>query len=73
MRMPINTRERVTFVNGKTWIVYMEEFRTVKHIYMKRKGWEYFTHHIELRGKEYNQDYMYHACKYIQNIQYVGD
>lgn len=72
MKMPIRTRERVTFVNNEVWIVYLEEFATVKHIYMKRRGWAYFTHHIELRGKQYNEDYMYHAQKYIRDISYVN-
>lgn len=63
---PIKTFERVTFVNERVWIVYYEVFKTVKHVYVKPKGYEFFIFDFILKGKEYNDDVIYHTCKKIK-------
>lgn len=68
MKAPIWTRERVTFVEGRIWKVYVECFKTRKHIYVKPKEYEFYTFDFILKGKEHNEDYMYHTQRVIKGL-----
>lgn len=68
MKMPVRTYERPVYVDGRIWIVYVKVFKTIKHVYIKPRGWEFYTFDFVLKGKEYNQDAMYHACQVIRGL-----
>ena len=70
MKTLIKTKQSRITVNGRQWDVYMEAFKTVKHVYIKPIGYEFYIQEFTLKGAKYKLDHRWCAERTILGLEF---